>query len=147
MSPSDTDLDPWFVTGLVEGNGVFTYNRNRAQLAVVFAMRAPAGDLELLAAVRKFFGGAGRLYEPESQPGSGRHAYYRITRHDHLLRVVEHLDRHRLRGRKKELYRIWREMVLLRSTYHRSRPPGELDELARALSDASTRDRASGKPA
>jgi hypothetical protein len=120
-------LEPWFVTGFVEGEGAFTFSRSGRQLALYFALKRPAADRSLLEEIQAFFGGAGRLYAV----GEGT-VYYRVCRREELARVVTHFDRYPLRGEKAEAYRIWREMVALKQAFRR--PEREkLAELAEAL--------------
>ena len=124
---SGEKIPPWYVTGFAEGAGSFTFGRSGKQLLLVFAVRFPESNRPLLESIRRFFR-AGRIY------GAGPGCYYRINRPTELLRVVDHFDRHPLRGEKQTAYRIWREMVYLRATHHGSRPPKRLDDLARKLS-------------
>ena len=139
--------DPWYVSGFAEGEGIFTYSRNRLQLMVVFAIRLPATDHNLLEGIRDFFGGIGRIYSaPRRAPargGAGTKAscYYRVTRPAELVRIVNHFDEYPLRGEKREVYEVWREMVFVRAAYHGSSAPVELHELAEKLSGRVPRNR------
>ena len=142
-------LSPWYVTGFVDGEGSFTYNygRGRTQLAVVFAIRLTLADRPILAAIRDFFGGIGRLYAaPPRKPGRftgpcRATCYFKTTSPFELLRVVDHFDRYSLQGEKRVPYAIWREMVFLRAAHHGERPPDELRQLAEKLSRAIPRNR------
>ena len=125
---SGEKLPPWYVTGFAESAGSFTFGRSGKQLLLVFAVRFPESNRPLLESIRRFFR-AGRIY------GDGPACYYRINRPTELLRVVEHFERHPLRGEKKTAFRIWREMVYLRATHHGSCPPKRLDDLARKLQE------------
>lgn len=140
MSQPRTGLSPWFVTGLADGLGVFTYSRTEAQLTIVFALRLPAADGPLLAAVREHLGNVGKIYTgARSAPGgeidrpAPSHCL-RVTRPPDLLRVVAHFDRFPLQSGNRGLYRLWREMVLLRAAHHGRRAPAALCELAEGLS-------------
>ena len=123
-------VPPWYITGFTESAGSFTFSRSGKQLLLVFAVRLPESNRPLLESLRRFFR-AGRIYR------AGPGCYYRINRPTELLRVVDHFDRHPLRGAKQAAYRIWREMVYLRATHHGSRPPKRLHDLARKLSRAA----------
>jgi len=103
-------LAPEYLTGLAEAIGSFTYSRSPGNITVYFALRLPARDREVLEAVREFLA-VGRLY---SVPGG---LYLRVSRHDELLRVVDHFDLHPLRGHRLEAFRIWREMVEIKSRF------------------------------
>lgn len=124
-------MDPWFVTGLIEGAGSFTYSRQPGSaLTLYFSIKLPQADGALLEDLRDFFGGIGRIYD--SGPGA---RYYRVTRHNELTAVLDHFDRYPLRGRKRAAYAIWRQMVHLKIQHHRKRPAEQLEQLARELSE------------
>jgi len=123
-------LNPWYVTGLAEGSGVFTYSRSGDTLNLVFAIHCTGtgtgGENELLEALREFFGGAGRVYGKQ----------LRITRLSELATVLRHFDDHPLQGSGQAVYRIWREMVQLKLESFRKPPVARLEELAGALTAA-----------
>lgn len=126
---AEASLDPWFVTGLVEGTGSFTFSRSGSGLVVSFGIKRPARDRPLLDEVQAFFG-VGTIYTV----GGGRAAFYRVTHRNDLSAVVGHFDQHPLRGSKRAAFDVWREMVALKQETFR-RPPNErLEELAQALS-------------
>ncbi len=85
-------LDPWYVTGLAEGEGSFTFSRSGRGVTLYFSLRARAGARPLVDRLRAFFDGAGRIYE------TGGSLYYRVTRRRELERVAAHFDVHGLRG-------------------------------------------------
>ena len=136
-------LPPWYVTGLIEGDGTFTYSRSGEQLALYFAIKLRASERPVLEALQAFFRGAGKLYEVRPPVDSERpvkpSCYLRLTRRDELLRVVEHFERYPLRGGKQRAFRVWREMVRLKSESFRRPPREELDALASELSAVSPR--------
>ena len=121
-------LAPEYVTGLADASGVFHLQpRRRQHLGLLFASSTragpghPGGPSELL-------GRGGSIY-PVSPGG----LYYRVTRHNELLPVVDHFDRYPLQGHKREAFGIWREMVEIKSRFRH--PDRErLDELAERLS-------------
>jgi len=124
------------VTGFAESAGSFTYNRSGSQLTLVFAVRLPESDRELLCDLQRYLGGIGRIYATVPAPSASSRAacLFRVNRTRDLLRVVEHFDAYPLRGAKRNAYRVWREMVFLRAAHHGSRPPEALDRLADRLS-------------
>jgi hypothetical protein len=132
-----TSISPWLITGLVEGAGSFTYQRNGPQLTLVFALRLPAGGRPVLELLRDYFGGAGRIYTTEPRRTGAaapqRALRLRVTRPAELLRVVQHFDRYPLRGSERRSFGTWREMVLLRAANMGRRPPEELRLLAERL--------------
>ena len=119
-------LAPEYVTGLAEAIGSFTYSRSPGNLTVYFALRLPARDHQVLEAVREFLA-AGRLYKV---PGG---LYLRVSRHDELLRVVDHFDRHPLQGHRHQAFLVWREMVEIKSRFRQPDLP-RLSDLAAQLS-------------
>ena len=138
-------LEPWYVTGFVEGEGAFTFSRSGKQLALYFAIKLTGADRTILESIQSYFGGAGAIYDvvPRAAPtpASGytkAAVYYRICRRDELDRVVDHFDRHPLRGTKAASYAIWRQMVILKREF-RKPPREELEQLSAQLSAASPR--------
>jgi hypothetical protein len=117
-------LHPWYVTGLVEGEGSFTYSRSGKQLAVYFTMKR---ELTLLEDLRSFFGGIGTIY------GHGGTTSWRVTHRHDLARLVVHFDRYPLRTKKADSYAVWREMVLLKQQFRKVDRDG-LERLACELS-------------
>ncbi|MSP61501.1 MAG: hypothetical protein EXR72_14415 [Myxococcales bacterium] len=132
-------LDPWYITGFVEGEGTFTYSRSGRQLALYFAVKLTAADLSLLEAVQAYFGGIGRIYAVRSAAARTT-GYFRVCRHDDLVRVVSHFDRYPLRGTKVAAFEVWRQMVHLKRAF-RASSRDQLDALAQELSAASPRTR------
>ncbi len=137
-------LDPWYITGFVEGEGCFTYSRSGRQMALYFAIKLTGADAALLDAIRIFFGGAGRIYRVKPRapiPRSGftkAAAYYRVCKTVELDRIVSHFDIYPLRGLKTRSYAIWKEMVAVKKLPPRQRGD-TLDSLAHKLSEASPR--------
>jgi hypothetical protein len=117
-------IHPWYVTGLVEGEGSFTYSRSGLQLAVYFTLKR---ERALLEALQAFFGGIGEIYD------HGGSTSWRVTHRHDLAQLVVHFDRYPLRTKKADSYAIWREMVLLKQQFRRVDRDG-LEQLARRLS-------------
>ncbi len=133
-------LDPWYVTGFVDGEGAFTFSRSGRQISVYFAVKLAGADRPMLEALQQFFDGIGRLYTVGgngSGGGTRTSSYYRVTRRADLLRVVQHFDRYPLRTQKRSQYAIWRQMVVLKQEFRRPDRTA-LEELARALSACTT---------
>lgn len=150
MFPAETfsrgtqPLDPWYVTGFVEGEGAFTFSRSGKQMAMYFAIKLTGADKAILEDIRAFFG-VGAIYRVVARaaptPSSGytkEAAYFRVSRRDDLERVLEHFDRYPLRGVKARSYDIWRQMVVLKREFRKPQRE-ELDQLAAELSAASPR--------
>ena len=123
-----TTLTPDYVTGFLESAGSFTFNRGKRQLTMVFGVRSRATNKTLMEDLRAFFGDIGKIYDTTQNS-----CFFRVNRPRELLRIVEHFDEHPLRGDRRNVFRIWREMVLIRATHAGSPPPGELAALADRL--------------
>jgi hypothetical protein len=140
-----TSVDPWYVTGFVEGEGAFTFSRNGRQMALYFAIKLTGADRAILEEIRAYFGDIGAIYRVAARaaptPSSGHTkeaAYFRVSRRDELERIVEHFDRHPLRGIKAASYVVWRQMVVLKREFRKPQRE-ELERLAAKLSAASPR--------
>jgi hypothetical protein len=143
-------LDPWYVTGFVDGEGSFTFSRNGRSLALYFAIKLTYRDLPVLRSLHSFFGGVGKIYlvRPPHTPGpkSGMTKtayYYRITKIADLAVVVEHFDKYPLVGLKRESYQIWKRMYLLKRAFRKA-DSAELHGLANQLSAATPRNQQHG---
>ena len=123
----ETILDPWYVTGLIDGVGSFTYSRSGKQLAVYFAVKLGSATF-ILDDLKTFFQG-GAIYQ------NARASYFRVQRRDELQLVIEHFDRYPLRA-KRDVYGVWREMVVAKQAFRK--PDRErLERLATELSALS----------
>jgi LAGLIDADG DNA endonuclease family protein len=148
------DLDPWYVTGLVEAGGSFTFSRGsragvrgkRSNMVLYFAVRLLPAEESLLESLQRYFGGIGTAYRvrprPEFHPAGFAQAasYYRVCRRAELARIVEHFDAYPLKGARAAAFGIWRLMVLLKLEFPRT-SGNELEVLAKKLSAASPRRR------
>ena len=143
-----THLDPWYVTGVLESLGTFTFSRSSSgHYTLYFGIKVQARDQALLDDIQSFFGGIGSLYWVGSAASStttdaGRVStrYYRVCRGDELEVIVRHFDEYPLRGSKARSFQIWREMVEAKREFRR--PDGErLRSLAAKLSDLTARGR------
>lgn len=124
-------LAPEYVTGLADASGSFTFSRSAGNISVYFSLRLPERDRVILEGLQSYWGG-GRIYSVS--PGG---LYYRVSRHDELLPVVDHFDRYPLQGHKSEAFAVWREMVEIKSRF-RQPDRKRLDELAHRLSSLSS---------
>lgn len=94
--------------------------------------------------IQDYFGGIGRIYDvqaraPGPRSGATKSAkYYRVSRRDELVFVVDHFDRYPLRTRKRDCYEVWRQMVLLKQKF-RDPDREALDALATQLSALTVR--------
>lgn len=139
-------MEPWYVTGLVEAAGSFTFSRTDRNIIPYFALKLGRDQSGILEDVQAFFGGLGRIYGAPLRTRAGQGAspatrsrYFRVTRIDELDRVTMHFDDYPLRGLKAASYAIWRELVTLKRTGYRRPDRERLDQLCIALSAAAPR--------
>lgn len=137
-------LDPWFATGLCDGEAAFTYSRNGQRgLNLYFSIKLSKEDAPLLAALKAFFG-VGSIYKvkaraPRAFSGkTGTALLYRVSRSNELERIILHFDAFPLKGRKAKAYKIWKEMYSAKQRF-RHEKNGRLFRLASTLSSLSTK--------
>jgi hypothetical protein len=116
------------VTGFADAAASFTYSRSSKQLALYFSVKVADTDRTLLEDLQAFFG-AGRIYAP---------AYFRVTRRDDLLRIVDHFDRYPLQSSKRTTYEVWRKMAVAKQHFRRP-DRALLADLAARLSELNGR--------
>jgi len=109
-----TNLDPWFITGLVDAEGSFmlgffksdTY-RMGYQIQAIFKIALRSSDLDLLSQVQKFFG-LGKITkhgETSSQ--------YTVKSLKDLETIIAHFDNYPLLGQKWADYTLFKSAVQL----------------------------------
>lgn len=117
-----SQLHPWYVTGLVEGEGSFSVSFNlRPKLSVgietrpSFSVTLSERDLNLLKALKAFFGCGAIRYSRSD------HTYkYEVRSVADLARkILPHFERYPLAGGKGEDFRKFAEIVrLVRANHH-----------------------------
>ena len=139
----ETIISPWYVTGLVDGDGTFTFSRSGNNMALYFGLKLTAQDKKVLELIQEFFGGIGRIYHVKARSNSSSNTktatYFRVVRIDDLLLIIDHFDNYPLNSKKNEQFKIWKEMVMLKYNNFRRIPHTELEELAKKLSMLSPR--------
>jgi len=119
----DVFLDPWYVTGLCDGEAAFTFSRSGKAFALYFSICQRIDNREIIEKLQRYFKGIGTIYiRKERLPSrlsghSKPNAYFRVCRQDELMRVIEHFDKFPLQGKKQEVYRLWRGMALEKMKY------------------------------
>ena len=117
-------LPPWFITGLVEGEGCFSVSfsqRKRLKLGIEtrpsFSLSLNRRDLRLLEQVQAYFGCGGIRYSR-----SDRTYKYEVRSVPELARkVLPHFERHPLQGSKAEDFRLFAEIVrMVYANLHRN---------------------------
>ena len=144
-------LDPWYVTGFVEGEGTFTYSRSgtKKQLfGMYFGIKLTGEDSAILEDIRDYFG-VGKIYDVRARMPLGTNdgytkfaRYYRVTSVSDLSIVIDHFDEYPLRGVKAQSFAVWRQMVDLKDANFRKPPTEELAQLAAKLSSISVHNKA-----
>ncbi len=118
-------LHPWYVTGLVEGEGTFSVSFNRRSRLSVgietrpsFSLSLSERDLDLLKALRAFFGCGAIRYSR-----SDRTYKYEVRSVADLARkILPHFERYPLAGAKGEDFRKFAEIVRLVHANHHLNP-------------------------
>ena len=101
------NLDSWYVTGICEIAGSFTFSRTIRNFAFYFAVKLSKLDEDLLYKIRDFFG-AGTIYQVKPTTGSTNPAvYYRMTNLNELIKVIDHFDAYPVQGKNLRRYLIW----------------------------------------
>jgi hypothetical protein len=136
---TERPLNPWYVTGLVELAGAFTFSRSDRNVALYFGLKVQGACKPILDAVQEHFGGVGRVYTVSNRLSALSDErrvshYYRVTRLDDLDLIVQHFGDYPLRGHKAKAYEIWRDMVHLKRVSHRKPLRAQLDALCERLS-------------
>lgn len=114
-------LDPFWVTGLSDGEASFTYSRGASgrTITLYYAVKMTGIERPILERLREHFG-VGTLYDVNARPpkpnmpASKTAVMFRVHRDEELAVVVAHFDRHPLQTQKRDVYAIWRLMVLLK---------------------------------
>jgi len=107
-----TFLDPWYVTGLCDGEAAFTFSRSGNVFALYFSICQRNDNREIIEKVQRYFKGIGTIYTRKEQ-----NAYFRVCRQEELMGVIDHFDKFPLQGKKQGVYRLWREMALEKMRY------------------------------
>ena len=137
-------INPYYVTGLIDGEGSFTYTKMGGNVYPYFAIKLNIGDLRLLEKIQKFFEGAGVIYHMPSRTfrmndvtyTGGALAMLKVFRMDELMRMVWHFSDYPLEGKKAEAFKVWKEMVMIKAVNRKEDWP-KLHELAMQLTKAN----------
>lgn len=139
MDDKITELNPWYVTGLVDGEGSFsvalnTENRKRKNgttssytyWVTVFHINLRGDDKEIIYKMRDFFEcGAAGIYMPakdKENGGLGMASFHVKSRQDLITKVIPHFDNYKLQAKKQHAYNVWREAVLILTQVDSRRP-------------------------
>jgi hypothetical protein len=130
--------DPWYVTGLCQAKGKFTYSKAGGSMLVHFGLTLGVSDGPLLQAIQRFFTGAGSIYFARLRgiaggPRAQSQLYYRVSRARELPVIVSHFTAYPLKGTKRLEFDAWRQMAELKQRF-RKPAMTELAVLAARLS-------------
>lgn len=137
-------LHPWYVTGLVEGEGSFVVSfsrRRRLKVGVEtrpsFSVSQSEGNLELLKRLRAFFRCGGIRYSR----GDRTYKYEVRSVEDLVKRVLPHFQRYPLQGDKAQDFRKFaRICTMVHANLHLNRDRlQEIIELAYTMNPAGKR--------
>ena len=143
------ELNPWYVTGLCDGEAAFTYHRAGGNFCVSFGFKQRADNRELVEDIRAFFNYIGSIYHakgsgPTKNSGNtSPSVYFRVSRASELSVIIDHFDRYPLQSKKKlEAYKIWREMAIHKVENFRNVDYDKMRALAEKLSSNNLKTRA-----
>jgi len=114
-------LHPEYVAGFIDGEGSFVVSfgrhktlRRRIEIRVEFTIELRADDAEILHRILATIG-CGRIYDASYERyGWYPHVKYKIgSTKDMEEHLIPFLDRTPLKAKKREVYRVFREIVLM----------------------------------
>ena len=118
-------LDPWYITGLVEGEGCFFVNFTRKQKLKIgietkpsFSLSLNKENLELLKNLRKYFGCGAIRYSRSDRT----YKYEVRSVNDIVKKVLPHFEKFPLQGAKAEDFQKFAKICrMVHSNLHMSR--------------------------
>ena len=118
-------LNPWFVTGLVEGEGCFSISftlRKRLKLGIEtrpsFSISLNQRDLALIKQIHTYFGCGAVRYSRSDRT----YKYETRSVNDLVNRIIPHFKRYPLQGNKAQDFELFTEVCRkVRSNFHRSK--------------------------
>jgi hypothetical protein len=135
-------INPWFITGLFEGEGAFTYTNAHP----ILSLRQRWDYEDLVRSVAEYFK-VGKIYSCRARFPSQANTYYRINRLRELDVVIKHFDHYPMKSSKKRAaYEAWKRIVFFKRNGIQfvKRHPNEQAILLAALTKLNCRPR--GKP-
>ena len=139
------ELNPWYITGLCDGEAAFTFSRTGFKsLSLYFAIKLTRSDKGYLGTIRDYFG-TGKIYyvkplsAKENAGWTKSAAYYRVSKLSELEKIINHFDKYPLQSQKVESYRIWRKIFFLKKSGFRKPDYIKINELIKQLSESSPR--------
>jgi len=117
-------LDPWYITGLVEGEGCFSVSfhlRDKLKVGIEtrasFSVSLNKRDLELLKKLHQYFGGGGIRFSRADNTYK-----YEIRELKSIVeKVIPHFERYPLQGSKGKDFEAFKEIIkMMRANLHLS---------------------------
>lgn len=114
-------LDPQYVAGFIDGEGSFvvSFGRHKTlkrgiEIRAEFTIELRADDKDILCRILKTIG-CGRIYDASYEKyGWYPHVKYKITStKDMELFLIPFLDRTPLQAKKREVYKVFRQIILM----------------------------------
>ena len=108
-------LDPWFLTGFIDGEGSFIIKTTRSltscwSVIPVLQIELHHRDEGLLKQIQAYFGGVGLI----RKWGTRNVCSYTVSSIDHLTKVIiPHFDRYPLITQKISDYMLWRQVIMM----------------------------------
>lgn len=124
-------MDFWYITGICESVGSFTYSKVKNNISLYFAIKMSCLEKNLIEELYSYFK-VGKIYTIKKS------LYYRVSKLEDLGVIVSHFDAYPLKGEKHKRYNIWRRMYLIRSGLVSAKNK-ELNELRLELSALNPR--------
>lgn len=103
-SQNTWELDPWFLTGVMQGDGKPLGIKNNGQIAQTTTIGLEVNSISIMNKIQAYFNGIGQIKKIKEN-------YYRFTvydKNDILSEIVPHLEKYPLRG-----YRQWQYLESL----------------------------------
>jgi len=139
MKNTISDINPWYVTGLVDGEGCFslalnTENRKRKKGTIssytywvtIFRVSLREDDYKIIDKLRAYFNcGSSNTYRSSShklKAVPGITAFHVKSRKDLISKIIPHFDKYPLQAKKRATYKIWREAVIILFNADKKRP-------------------------
>lgn len=136
-------LNPYYVSGLIDAEGTFTYTKMGGRVYPYFAIKLSVKDLPLLGKIKAFFG-CGEIYRNPPRTytvngvayTSGELVTLKVFRMDELMKLVRHFLDYPLEGKKAAAFKIWKDMVMTKVVNRKEDWP-KLHDLALKLTQAN----------
>ena len=114
---SNNNLNPWFLTGFIDGDGSFNIRvfkdpngKLMCKVQPVFTIGLHLKDLPLLQLIQEYFGGVGNTYIREDD----KMVYYNISSVKDIMKyVIPHFDNYPLVTQKQADFLLFKEIVNL----------------------------------